>query len=556
MMDNQRLFLVGALALVLLLIWTTWQRDYSTPPPQAESTEAASDSSAPAPAAEAPEAAADPQPADAPAREPGAEGDDPTRTDGDVIRVETDTLLVQIPLQGGNIVQARLPRHSVSEDNPAPYTLLSPNDPLFMAQSGLVSDEGSAPDHRARWSAGAERYVLEDGQDRLEVPLTWSNGDGVEVMRTYIFERDSYVVRMVQSVENTSDTPWRAYQYNQLRRSSETEGPGFLGAASYTGGVIYSPSEKYEKISFGDMEDSNLSRDIDNGWLAMIQHYFLASWVPPRDRELRYYSRFENGEYVLGQSSSWQTAEPGETVSFENRLFAGPKEQSRLDAVAEGLELTVDYGWLTIISKPLFIALSWIHGVVGNWGWSIILLTLGIKLVFYKLSETSYRSMARMRKLQPEMQKLRERYSEDRQQMNQELMQLYKKEKVNPLGGCLPILIQIPVFIALYWVLLESVELRQAPWILWIQDLSVRDPFYVLPLLMGASMFLQQKLNPAPMDPIQQKIMMGLPFVFTIFFMFFPAGLVLYWVTNNSLSILQQWFITRQIEAGDKKANA
>ncbi|KAF0279350.1 membrane protein insertase YidC [Spiribacter aquaticus] len=555
-MDNQRLFLVGALALVLLLIWTTWQRDYSTPPPQAESTEAASDSSAPAPAAEAPEAAADPQPADAPAREPGAEGDDPTRTDGDVIRVETDTLLVQIPLQGGNIVQARLPRHSVSEDNPAPYTLLSPNDPLFMAQSGLVSDEGSAPDHRARWSAGAERYVLEDGQDRLEVPLTWSNGDGVEVMRTYIFERDSYVVRMVQSVENTSDTPWRAYQYNQLRRSSETEGPGFLGAASYTGGVIYSPSEKYEKISFGDMEDSNLSRDIDNGWLAMIQHYFLASWVPPRDRELRYYSRFENGEYVLGQSSSWQTAEPGETVSFENRLFAGPKEQSRLDAVAEGLELTVDYGWLTIISKPLFIALSWIHGVVGNWGWSIILLTLGIKLVFYKLSETSYRSMARMRKLQPEMQKLRERYSEDRQQMNQELMQLYKKEKVNPLGGCLPILIQIPVFIALYWVLLESVELRQAPWILWIQDLSVRDPFYVLPLLMGASMFLQQKLNPAPMDPIQQKIMMGLPFVFTIFFMFFPAGLVLYWVTNNSLSILQQWFITRQIEAGDKKANA
>ncbi|WP_370456317.1 membrane protein insertase YidC [Spiribacter sp. SSL99] len=556
MMDNQRLFLVGALALVLLLIWTTWQRDYSTPPPQAESTEAASESSAPAPAAEAPEAAADPQPADAPAREPGAEGDDPTRTDGDVIRVETDTLLVQIPLQGGNIVQARLPRHSVSEDNPAPYTLLSPDDPLFMAQSGLVSDEGSAPDHQARWSAGAERYVLEEGQDRLEVPLTWSNGDGVEVMRTYIFERDSYVVRMVQSVENTSDTPWRAYQYNQLRRSSETEGPGFLGAASYTGGVIYSPSEKYEKISFGDMEDGNLSRDIDNGWLAMIQHYFLASWVPPRDRELRYYSRFDNGEYVLGQSSSWQTAEPGETVSFENRLFAGPKEQSRLDAVAAGLELTVDYGWLTIISKPLFIALSWIHGVVGNWGWSIILLTLGIKLVFYKLSETSYRSMARMRKLQPEMQKLRERYSEDRQQMNQELMQLYKKEKVNPLGGCLPILIQIPVFIALYWVLLESVELRQAPWILWIQDLSVRDPFYVLPLLMGASMFLQQKLNPAPMDPIQQKIMMGLPFVFTIFFMFFPAGLVLYWVTNNSLSILQQWFITRQIEAGDKKANA
>lgn len=557
MMDNQRLFLVGALALVLLLIWTTWQRDYGPQPtPQAESTEASPQSGSEAPAAAAPPASPTGDTVDPAPRAPGDSGDASVAGTGGVVQVETDTLSLRIPLQGGNITQAELLRHSVSEDDPEPYTLLSPSSPLFMAQSGLVSEGGTAPDHRAQWQASADVYRLEDGEDTLEVPIRWRSGDGVTVTRRYIFERDSYVVRLVQEVENNADAPWRAYQYSQLRRSAETEGPGFLGAASYTGGVIYSPAEKYEKISFGDMEDQDLSRDIADGWLAMIQHYFLAAWVPPRDDDLRYYSQFDDGAYVLGQSSPWQTAEPGERVSFENRLFVGPKEQDRLDAVAAGLELTVDYGWLTIISKPLFIALSWIHDVVGNWGWSIILLTLGIKLVFYKLSETSYRSMARMRKLQPEMQKLRERYSEDRQQMNQELMQLYKKEKVNPLGGCLPILIQIPVFIALYWVLLESVELRQAPWILWIDDLSVRDPFYVLPLLMGASMFLQQKLNPAPMDPIQQKIMMGLPFVFTIFFMFFPAGLVLYWVTNNSLSILQQWFITRRIEAGDKKANA
>ncbi|TVO62386.1 membrane protein insertase YidC [Spiribacter vilamensis] len=556
-MDNQRLFLVGALALVLLLIWTTWQRDYGTEPApqQAESTQTTSGSAEPA--AEAPPSSSSQDDSEtAPDRGPGGETANVATSGEDVIHVETDTLSISIPLQGGNISQAQLLKHSVSEDDSSPFTLLSPSSPLFMAQTGLVSDGGEAPDHRARWEASADRYVLEAGQDTLEVPIRWRSGDGVTVTRRYIFERDSYVVRMVHEVENSADSPWRAYQYSQLLRSAETEGPGFLGAASYTGGVIYSPAEKYEKIDFGDMEDENLSRDIGDGWLAMIQHYFLAAWVPPRDQEMRYYTRFDDGEYVLGQSSPWQTAASGETATFENRLFVGPKEQDRLDAVAAGLELTVDYGWLTIISKPLFIALSWIHDVVGNWGWSIILLTLGIKLVFYKLSETSYKSMARMRKLQPEMQKLRERYSEDRQQMNQELMQLYKKEKVNPLGGCLPILIQIPVFIALYWVLLESVELRQAPWIMWIQDLSVRDPFYVLPLLMGGSMFLQQKLNPAPMDPIQQKIMMGLPFVFTIFFMFFPAGLVLYWVTNNSLSIAQQWFITRKIEAGDKKANA
>ncbi|WP_408022304.1 membrane protein insertase YidC [Spiribacter onubensis] len=553
-MDNQRLFLLVALALVMLLIWTTWQQDYGPAPATQTAAETPVESAPPA-TGTAPTTDTTPQAA-APEREPGRDGDASAFTDADVVHVQTDLFEIAIPLQGGNIRGARLRQYTVSEDDPALFRLLRPADPLFVAQSGMVADGGAAPDHNARWQAAAEQYTLDAGQDVLEVPIRWQSPDGVTVTRRYVFERDSYVVRVVQEVENASASDWRAYQYSQLRRTPQTEGPGFLGAASYTGGVIYSPSEKYEKVSFGDMEDENLSRDITDGWLAMIQHYFLAAWVPPREENLRYYSRVDDGEYVLGQSSPWQTVAAGETGRFENRLFVGPKEQDRLAKVAPGLDLTVDYGWLTIISKPLFIALSWIHDVVGNWGWSIILLTLGIKLVFYKLSETSYRSMARMRKLQPEMQKLRERYGDDKQQMNQELMQLYKKEKVNPLGGCLPILIQIPVFIALYWVLLESVELRQAPWILWIKDLSVRDPYFVLPLLMGATMFLQQKLNPAPMDPIQQKIMMGLPFIFTVFFMFFPAGLVLYWVTNNSLSILQQWIITRRIEAGDKKADA
>jgi len=557
MMENQRLFLLVALALVMLLIWTTWQRDYG---PER------------APVAERSEITADQQPAPQPA-EPSATNaetdvaspstdnrtalpDSDTTIDtsmmADSIRVQTDVLDITIPLTGGNIREARLLKHTISVDDDTPYTLMGNQNPLFIAQSGLVGDAVDAPAHTAQWQASQSNYTLNADADTLVVPLQWTNDDGISVTRRYHFKRDDYLVRVTHEVVNASNENWRAYQYNQLRRTTDSEGPGFLGAASYTGGVIYSPADKYKKISFGDMDSEDLSNDIANGWLAMIQHYFLAAWVPERDETLRYYSRVSGGEYVLGQSSPWQVVAAGETGEFENRLFVGPKEQDRLDTVAEGLELTVDYGWLTIISKPLFIALDWLHDIVGNWGWSIILLTLGIKLVFYKLSETSYRSMARMRKLQPEMQKLRERYGEDKQAMNQELMQLYKKEKVNPLGGCLPILIQIPVFIALYWALLESVELRQAPWMFWIQDLSVRDPFYVLPLLMGASMFLQQKLNPAPMDPLQQKIMMGLPFVFTVFFMFFPAGLVLYWVTNNSLSILQQWIITRRIEAGAK----
>ncbi len=545
-MENVRLLLFAALGAVLLLLWSAWQQDYGTREPVAQ-----------APTSEAPSAntpgAAQTGGGDR-AGPTGGDSGEATGSDAAEVHVLTDLLDVRISTRGGTVRSARLRDYKVELHNDAPFPVLRPDAPLFVGETGLVAADGAeAPDTSTTWQADSSRYRLAEGENELVVPLTWSSGDGVTVIRRYIFDRDSYVVRVEQEIDNASQNPYRAYQFVQLRREQTDSGQSFLGARSYVGGVIFSPEERYEKFGFDDMRENRLSRDVTNGWTAFIQHYFLAAWVPPRDVTQRFYTRVQDGQYVLGMSSPWQTVAPGESATFSNRLFVGPKDQDRLAAIAEGLELTVDYGWLTVISKPLFIALSWIHGVVGNWGWAIIILTLGIKAAFYKLSETSYRSMARMRKLQPRMQQLKERYGDDRQGMNQELMKLYKEEKVNPLGGCLPIVIQIPVFIALYWVLLESVELRHAPWILWINDLSSRDPYYVLPLIMGGTMFLQQRLNPAPMDPVQQRVMSFLPLIFTVFFLFFPAGLVLYWVTNNSLSILQQWLITRRMEQDETR---
>ncbi len=547
-MEQQRLLLFFALGIVLILVWNAWQEDYGRPAPQP-----APEAAAPAETGAVPGAAPGGADAQATGDAPRTGSDDTGGPAGE-IRVLTDLLDVRIDTRGGTLRQALLRRHPISNDDPSPFPLLQPREPLFSAESGLKGRaDAPSPDHRTVFSAEAREYRLAEGDDRVVVPLTWTSPDGVTVVKRYTFYRDRYLVDLEQEVTNSASEPWEAYQYVQLRRhASDDQGSIFTGQ-TYTGGVIYTPEDKYQKISFDDMRDEALSRDVKDGWVAFIQHYFLAAWVPERDHLQRFYTRVAEGrEYLIGMSSPWARVEPGGNHTYRSQLFAGPKEQHRLEPVAAGLDLTVDYGILTVIAKPLFIALSWIHGIVGNWGWAIVLLTLGIKIVFYKLSETSYRSMARMRKLQPRMQQLKERYGDDKQRMNQELMEMYKKEKVNPLGGCLPILIQIPVFIALYWVLLESVELRQADWILWITDLSEQDPFYVLPIIMGVTMFVQQKLNPAPMDPLQQKIMMALPLVFTVFFLFFPAGLVLYWVTNNSLSILQQWIITRRIEAGAK----
>lgn len=559
-MDTQRILQFFALGLVLVLIWTAWQEDYGAGTPEetvAEEDAAEAPADAPAEPAD-PEAPSDD---DDTADEPSAAEEETPATAsgdrlerGDTVRVRTDKLDVELSTRGGEIRQVDLLQHFRTLEGEEPLRLMSDRlDELFIAQIGLLPREGDGPGPQSTFSVEETEYELGDDEDTIEIPMVWENDDGVRVTRRYIFSRDSYVVEVRHEVENASDADWSPFQYAQLRSGEIDDGTSWF-IYTYTGGVVHGEEERYDKVSFSDMRSSDLARDLTDGYAAMLQHYFVGAWIPPRGERHTYYTRsLDNNQYLLGMSSPRKTIAAGSSGTFEHKLWVGPKEQDRLAEVAEGLDLTVDYGWLTIISKPLFIALSWIHGVVGNWGWAIVILTLGIKLVFYKLSETSYRSMARMRKLQPRMQQLKERYGDDRQAMNQAMMKMYKEEKINPLGGCLPILVQIPVFIALYWVLLESVELRHAPFILWINDLSSPDPYFVLPLIMGASMLLQQKLNPAPMDPIQQKIMMALPVVFTVFFMFFPAGLVLYWVANNVLSIAQQWFITRRIERGESE---
>lgn len=547
-MDNQRLILFVALGFVLLLIWQQWRADYG-PQPQPPTVTSSSQEAGPAPAVatDVPEAG-EPLISGKPTSEPEAPS-------GQIVEVTTDVLRVQIDTRGGVLRQVALLEYPVSVDKPdQPFDLLmSTPQEVFVAQSGLRSAERPAPDHYASFAAERSTYKLGDGEDELVVPLTWSE-DGIQVTKSFRFHRGDYLIKMEQELKNTSDEPWSGSQYRQLQRSRPVKKQRFI--YTYTGGVIYSEQTKYEKIKFDKMEEAPLKVELTGGWSAMIEHYFVGAWVPNQDETNLFYSIVSRSSsprlYTLGMRSPVREVSPGESTVFASELFVGPKLQHRLAQIAPGLDLTVDYGFLTVIAKPIYWFLELIHRFVGNWGWSIILLTLSIKLAFYKLSETSYRSMAKMRGVQPRMQALRERYGDDKQRMNQALMELYKTEKINPLGGCLPIVIQIPVFIALYWVLLESVEMRQAPFIFWIHDLSTKDPYYVLPVLMGITMFAQQKLNPAPIDPVQQKVMMALPFIFTVFFAFFPAGLVLYWFVNNLLSIAQQWAITKRMEKGKK----
>jgi len=474
-----------------------------------------------------------------------------TLPSGKRIEVKTDLFRVLIDTQGGDLREVDLLHYPVTlEPGSPPFRLLeeSPGQ-MFIAQSGLRVGKGDEPTHHASFTAEQDSYVMADGTDTLEVPLHWRDGQGVEVTKIYRFHRDNYAVELEYQVSNQSGDVWKARPYYQLQRTPLKQKSRFLH--TYTGGVLYSPEEKYQKISFGDMKEANLSRDVTDGWAAMIQHYFVGAWIPPAEEAERYYTRALDGErYVIGMIGPAMAVPPAGTESTSARLFVGPKLQHAMEATAPGLELTVDYGKLTFIAEPIYWLLEKIHAVVNNWGWSIIFLTLLIKLAFFKLSETSYKSMANMRKLAPRLQSLKERFGDDKQKLNQAMMDMYKKEKVNPLGGCLPVVVQIPVFISLYWVLLESVEMRQAPFALWIQNLSAPDPYYILPLIMGATMLIQQKLNPAPMDPMQAKVMMILPVVFTVFFAFFPSGLVLYWVVNNTLSITQQYIITRRVEAG------
>lgn len=557
MIDNPRVFLYMALVFLLMLVWMQWQQDYYVLPDQVSTR------TAEVPSTDDSTATAQAPRADVPAPNTTMSSSSsvtPSQTNvteshaGPVIRVDTDIFAAEISLDGANLSHLALLAYPEKLDTPdAALSLFDSQAGHFLeAQSGLQARETVlAPDHHATYRSEAEHYVLGDA-DELRVPLVWQS-DTLKVTKTYVFQRDRYLIDLRYQIENLSDQAVTLNQYRQFKRGPDAAERSIFSAYSYTGGVVSHPEDKYQKYDFSDMEDQDLKLQAIGGWVAMIQHYFTAAWIPNSEDSEQFYSMVVRNEslpkYILGTTSPAMVIEAGSSLELTSSLYAGPKIQSRMEAASPDLRLTVDFGILTILAQPLFWVLNFIHEYIGNWGWSIVILTLLIKLVFYKLSETSYRSMARMRKLQPRLMALRERYGSDRQKMGTATMELYKKEKVNPLGGCLPIVVQIPVFIALYWVLNESVELRQATFALWIKDLSAKDPFFVLPLAMGVTMFIQQKLNPAPVDPIQAKIFAAMPFVFTVFFAFFPSGLVLYWLTNNVLSITQQYYITRHVLA-------
>jgi YidC/Oxa1 family membrane protein insertase len=535
-----------ALAFLGMLLYQAWQEDYGPKPvATAENANPAEPVAGDTPTA--------PRQADidnAAPSVPGVPTPEAAKSSG-LIKIVTDTLDLVLDSRGGTIVDARLIQYPVAVNKPdEKFRLLSqrPSD-YFIIQSGLLGSETErTPTHEAVFTAAGDRFELADGEDQLIVDLLWQSADGVQVTKRYTFTRGSHAVRLEHLVNNNSETAWSGRDYRQLQRGEPADsGSAFM--YTYTGGAIYSQEDKYQKYDFEELGTGQLDRDVKDGWLAMIQHYFLGAIVPPRGEDQHYYGkRLSNGRAVIGGYGPAKTVAPGAADTFSGTLFIGPKLQAELAELAEGLDLTVDYGWLVFIAKPMYWVLEQIFGFVGNWGWTIIIFTILIKLAFFKLSETSYKSMANMRKMTPRIQALKDRYGDDKQRMQQAMMELYKTEKINPLGGCLPMLVQMPFFIALYWVLLESVELRQAPWILWLDDLSIKDPYFVLPVIMGVSMFVQQKLNPPPPDPMQAKIMMSLPVVFTVMFAFFPSGLVLYWVVNNLLSIAQQWVITKRIE--------
>jgi YidC/Oxa1 family membrane protein insertase len=570
-MANPRLVLLIALGFIMMLMWQEWQKDYGPQPqpgvsedmlsqeqagavPQRGSSPATTDEGQELPSLSSGSSLHQMSPSQnlntEPATQPAA---------SHLIKVVTDKLVVMIDPKGGEISSVSLRDYPVAIDKPdEPFPLMvKKSEETYVAQSGLLSQQG-APNHLAQYFVEQHNYSLSEDQDELQVRLTWSDHRGLSVTKLFSFRRGTHVIDVAHKVTNQSPEPWIGSQYRQLVRTQPESSGGIASATAYTftGAAYYSDEDKFEKIKFDEIKENPLSKDVAGGWVAMIQHYFLSAWIPAETETNNFYTKMiKGGLYRIGMISPEILVQPGATGEFTSRLYAGPKEQQVLENLATGLRLSVDYSWLTIVAQPIFWLMTFIHTyIIDNWGWSIILLTLIIKLAFYKLSEYGYRSMANMRKVQPKMVALKERYGSDKQKLQQAMMELYRKEKINPMSGCFPILIQIPVFIALYWVLLESVELRQAPFMLWIKDLSVADPYFVLPLIMGASMYVQQKLNPAPMDDMQKNIMKFLPAIFTVFFLFFPAGLVLYWVVNNILSITQQWVITRRIESGTGKS--
>ena len=469
---------------------------------------------------------------------------------GEKINVTTDVLDIVINTAGGTIEYVSLKKYPISKkdtDNKVVLLRKKEQDDFYLIQGGVLSKTNKiTPD--TVFSTDNKSYVLGNNES-ISVPLYHVSEEGVSTTKIVTFYKGQYVADVTYKIENQSQETWAGRVYAEIVRTKQKERESRF-IYTYTGAVVSTPEQRYEKISFDDIEDDDLKINAVNGWVAMLQHYFLTAVIPDKKEEVyTYYTRKGSDRgYIIGAATPTKEIIAGDRETLSHRVYFGPKDQKEIEKIAEGLSLTVDYGIFWFIAKPLYWLLDYINSFTNNWGWSIVLVTVILKLLFYKLSAAGYRSMANMRRVQPRLVAIKERYQDDRAQLNKAMMDIYKKEKINPLGGCFPILVQIPVFISLYWVLLESVELRQADFVLWINDLSVADPFFVLPLIMGITMFVQQKLNPAPMDPVQAKVMSVLPVVFTIFFAFFPAGLVLYWVANNILSIAQQWVITRNIE--------
>jgi YidC/Oxa1 family membrane protein insertase len=580
-MDFQRTVLWVIFAMSLLFLWDNWQRYHGRPsllggPP---APTASKDGQAPAaPAAPAVPVAAPTAPPDASVPQPPAAAAAPTpeaaaappavaAADGKRVRIETDRLRADIDLTGAVLTRAELLQQRVAPDWTAAGFLslitgkkqdleanvvlldVSPNR-VYVAQSGLIGG-ADLPTHRTPFVRLDGPTQLAPGQDQLEVRFAAEAG-GVRLVKTYVFRRDQYAIDVRHEVQNLGAAPVQPSVYLQLMRDgNKPEGESGM-YYTFTGPAVYSEAGKFQKIDFSDIEKKKQSHvtSADNGWISMIQHYFVAAWVPPAGLARENYSRaVDKNLYAVGAIAPLPSIAPGASGNLQATLYVGPQDQQALERIAPGLELVVDYGWLTFIAKPLFWLLQFLHGLVGNWGWAIVLLTVLIKAAFYPLSAASYKSMAKMKEVTPRLMALREKYGDDKQKLNVAMMELYKTERINPLGGCLPILVQIPVFIALYWVLLASVEMRNQPWLLWVKDLATPDPWFILPLLMMATMWIQYKLNPTPPDPVQAKVMAAMPFIFGIMFFMFPAGLVLYWLVNNILSIAQQWYVTKQIAA-------
>lgn len=550
-MDNFRIFAIFGLLIVSLLLWKEWQIDHDVNPVQS-----AQDIDVITPINDLSVVYQEDLPMI-------PNDDDINNMDSiplniqdredtglDNIHVKTDVFDLYISTKGGDIRDLALLQYPVTSEVPGMpiHFMTDTTTHLFVTQSGLRSNS-LAPTHYELYIGEQSEYILADSVNVLVVPLHWQTEDGLRVTKTYTFKRNSYLVAVNYQIYNGTRETFFAYPYAQFNRIRPPKDSSFL--YTYTGAVFSSEGNEYEKIDFDDLEDAEFDRTVADGWAAMIQHYFVAAMVVDvNEQKISLYGNAINKHnYIAGIRMPSINVNHGDIKYAKYGMYLGPKEHQRLEIIKENLELTVDYGLLTIISQPLFTVMEWIHKLTNNWGWSIVFLTVLIKLIFYRLSASSYRSMASMRKLAPKLSNLKNLFGDDKQKFNQAMMELYRTEKINPLGGCLPIVVQMPVFLAFYWVLVESIELRQAPFIFWLQDLTAMDSYFILPVIFGLSMLLQQRLNPVPQDPAQAMVMKSFPFIFTVFFAFFPSGLVLYWVVNNILSISQQWYITRKLGA-------